>query len=223
MVDDKQPLSELLRPQRLEDLTLPQPVINRLQRMIETKQIINMVFDGRPGLGKTSTARLMIKAIGPKDLYEIGGMSLTSAEGVRNKLEGYVSSVSMFGGEKICFIDEADTMGKGADAALRPLIERAYGHCAFILATNNMHKLSEGVRSRLLPISFDIPGTQRDAVIQRWRPRYEEKLSALAIKYDPRRLEEIIGIYFPDLRQIAELIEFEFCCDRFRGNKSREG
>ena len=41
------PLSEILRPQTLSDLTLPRPVIDRLQKMIETNSPINMLFYGR--------------------------------------------------------------------------------------------------------------------------------------------------------------------------------
>ena len=126
-------------------------------------------------------------------------------------MEPFVASVSMSGGTKICFIDEADAMARSADAALRPLIEKAYGHCAFILTANHMHKLSEGLRSRFVPVCFDALGTQKEAIIQRWQPGYEARLSALGIKYDRQRLDQIIWIYFQDMRRIAELIEFEFC------------
>ena len=48
--ESKQPLSELLRPQQLDDLTFPQSTIDRLQRMIDSKNIMNMLFYGKPGL-----------------------------------------------------------------------------------------------------------------------------------------------------------------------------
>ena len=58
----KQPLSELLRPQQLSELTLPRKDIDRLQRMVESGWIMNMIFYGKPGLGKTSAARTIIGA-----------------------------------------------------------------------------------------------------------------------------------------------------------------
>jgi replication-associated recombination protein RarA len=70
MSEPKQLVSELLRPQRLGDLTLPQRVIDRLQRMIHERSIMNMLFYGRPGLGKTSAARVFINALGPQDSIE---------------------------------------------------------------------------------------------------------------------------------------------------------
>ena len=49
-------VSEILRPQALSDLTLPTPTILRLQRVIESGSMVNMLFYGPPGSGKTSTA-----------------------------------------------------------------------------------------------------------------------------------------------------------------------
>jgi hypothetical protein len=40
--------------------------------------------------------------------------------------------------------------------------------------------------------------------------RYEKQLSELGIRFDRERLNEILGIYYPDLRSIANHIEFEF-------------
>jgi replication-associated recombination protein RarA len=44
----KQPLTELLRPQQLSELTLPRKDIDRLQRMVESGWIMNMIFYGKP-------------------------------------------------------------------------------------------------------------------------------------------------------------------------------
>jgi hypothetical protein len=40
--------------------------------------------------------------------------------------------------------------------------------------------------------------------------RYESKLTEVGIKYDERRLKEIVGIYYPDLRSIANQVEYDF-------------
>jgi replication-associated recombination protein RarA len=50
----RQLMSELLRPQEIGDLTLPASDIERLSRMVTSRSIINMLFYGKPGLGKTS-------------------------------------------------------------------------------------------------------------------------------------------------------------------------
>jgi hypothetical protein len=60
-------------------------------------------------------------------------------------------------------------------------------------------------------VCFDIPGTDRQAAMDRWLPVLAAKLSSLGINYEQLRLSQITGIFFPELRRIAEQIEFEFC------------
>ena len=61
-----------------------------------------------------------------------------------------------------------------------------------------------------MSICFDIGPGDRAEVQANLTDRYERKLSALGMQFDKERLNEIIGIYYPDLRSIANHIEFEF-------------
>jgi DNA polymerase III delta prime subunit len=210
MSDPKELVSELLRPQRLGDLTLPQRVIDRLQRMIDEGSIMNMLFYGKAGLGKTSAARVFINALGPRDSMEINGSSATGIDFVRDKVERFATSVAMFGGQKICFIDEADYVSKNAQAALRYVIEKMSINCRFLFAVNDVSKLLPAIRSRLLEICFDIAPADRHDVQRRLIERYGTKLAEYRIPYDKDRLREIVGIYYPDLRSIANHLEFDF-------------
>jgi replication-associated recombination protein RarA len=54
-------LAEILRPQNLGDLTLPAHTIQRLERVIESGSMMNMLFYGPPGSGKTSAAEIVVK------------------------------------------------------------------------------------------------------------------------------------------------------------------
>ena len=59
-------------------------------------------------------------------------------------------------------------------------------------------------------ISFDIAPSDRPEAMERLIHRYQEQLTQLDIQYDEKRLKEIVGIYFPDLRAIANEFEYEF-------------
>jgi DNA polymerase III delta prime subunit len=214
MSESAQLLSELLRPQQLGDLTLSQRVIDRLQRMLDSRTTMNMLFYGRPGIGKTSAARVFAAS----DLYslmEINGSSETGVDFVRVKISRFGSSMgwNLRTGEsacKICFIDEADYLSKSAQAALRKVIEDLSFNCRFILAVNDISKLIPAIRSRLMEICFDIAPADRPEVQRRLIERYEIKLSEHGIRYDKERLRQIVGIHYPDLRSIANHLEFEF-------------
>jgi DNA polymerase III delta prime subunit len=138
MTEPRELVSELLRPQQLGDLTLPQRVIDRLQRMVGSGSIMNMLFYGKPGLGKTSAARIFIHALGPHDSIEVNGSSATGVDFIRERIEGFSSSVAMNGGRKICFIDEAEFVSKQAQAALRKVIEEYSDNCRYLLAVNDV-------------------------------------------------------------------------------------
>lgn len=210
MSEPKQLVSELLRPQRLGELTLPQRRIDRLQRMIDEGSVMNMLFYGRAGLGKTSAARVFIKALGPDSSIEINGSSATGVDFVRQQIEPFARSGSVFEGSKICFIDEAEYVSKQAQGALRKVIEDTSENCRFLFAVNDVSKIIPAIRSRLMEICFDILPAERPEVQRRLIERYETRFAELGIPLDKERLRQIVGIYFPDLRSIANHIEFEF-------------
>jgi putative ATPase len=79
----KQPLSELLRPQQLGELTRPRKDIDRLKRMVESGWIMNMIFYGKPGLGKTSAARTIIRLVGQEHAEINPSSLLQNVEGLR--------------------------------------------------------------------------------------------------------------------------------------------
>jgi|ERR1035437_3215319 replication factor C small subunit len=212
MIDNRKLLSEVLRPQHLDDLTLPQRDIDRLGRMLNSGNIMNMIFYGRPGLGKTSAARVIIKhleAHADSFTYEVNGSSGKGADDVR-KINEYASSGSLNVGPTICFIDEADFLSPNAQASLRYIIEKSSKRWRFLFTANEIRKFGEAIRSRMKAICFDIATSDRSEVIGRLVQRYQEQLTQLGIEYDEKRLKEIVGIYFPDLRAIANEFEYEF-------------
>ena len=139
----------------MSDLTLPRPIIDRLQKMIETKAVMNMVFYGKVGTGKTSATRLFEDSA---DLTVFGrvflqwdGSSVKNVDFVRKDIKRNLSSM----GYKIVVLDGADLVPKAAQQALPSVIDEMY-HCRFLLTVNHLAKIIPEIRSRLMPICFDI-------------------------------------------------------------------
>ena len=161
-------VSELLRPQQLGDLTLPKRIIDRLQRMIETDSVMNMLFHGEPGLGKTTAARLIASQSGEGGFLEINGSTATGVDFVREQIAPYTRTYSMLSDRrKLIFIDEAEYISKQAQAALRKVIEDASDVCRFLFSVNDISKIIPALHSRLISICFDIPPSDRADVKQR--------------------------------------------------------
>jgi replication factor C large subunit len=203
----RQLLSELLRPQEIGDLTLPASDIERLSRMVTSRSIMNMLFYGKPGLGKTSAARAIARLVGASSC-ELNG-SKEPRGGFVDTFEAMTGAV-LFGEPRICFIDEADQLSKSTQSALRYLIETISGKCRFLLVVNDIKKIIPTIQSAMLKIGFDIPKTDAAEVKARLISRYQRVLSEIGLCCEEARLHEIIDMHFPDLRSIANRLEYEF-------------
>jgi DNA polymerase III delta prime subunit len=124
---------------------------------------------------------------------------------VRTDLKRNLSSI----GYKIVVLDGADLVPRAAQQALPSVIDEMY-HCRFLFIVNHLAKIIPEIRSRLMPICFDIKPSHREEVQKRLIDRYESKLAEHEIEHDKRRLIEIIGTNCLDLRSIAQKVDFEF-------------
>ena len=124
---------------------------------------------------------------------------------VRTNMKNCLSSE----GSKIVVLDRADLVPEAAQQALPSVIDEM-DHCRFLFTVNHLSKIIPEIRSRLMPICFDIEPSDREEVQKRLIDRYESKLAECGIVHDEQRLIEIINTNYPDLRSIAQKIEFEF-------------
>ncbi len=205
----EQPLSELLRPSCLEDLTLVDKDITRLQKMIDTKSVSNMIFYGPPGLGKTSAARIITTAV-DAEVMSFDGSDQDSAGSLQKYVPQFVRTVSLFGQKKIVLIDEGEFMTRKDQVMLRSVIEDTYDICRFIITTNNIARIDRAVQSRMVAINFDVHSAMTKSVVARMVERFGSKLNSKSIRYDEEELKRIVMLYYPDFRQTINNIEFQF-------------
>ncbi|WP_028574643.1 DNA polymerase III subunit gamma/tau [Desulfonatronovibrio hydrogenovorans] len=140
------------------------------------------LFSGTRGVGKTTTARIMAKAInclnGPglepcnqcsscqqitrgvfPDVMEIDGASHTGVDNVRRLREDAVY-VPMSGRYKVIIIDEAHMLSTAAFNALLKTLEEPPRHCVFIMATTAPEKFPATVVSRCQHYVFKMVGLE---------------------------------------------------------------
>jgi replication factor C subunit 2/4 len=191
---------------RLSDLIQPKAIINRLERMARAGNLQNMLFHGEPGVGKTSAARILLKKVDGEP-YVLNGSLNAGIDTFRNEFETWASTASLSGKYKLCFIDECDYLSRNSQAALRGLIE-TYDHIPFLMTANDISKLHPALTSRCMALNFD-PSPKAE-VLDRLCKRYAQRLPELGFEIDLSRVEGIVNHGFPDLREIANRLEFAF-------------
>jgi replication-associated recombination protein RarA len=201
-------ISETLRPKKFDQLVLEKQLIDKLQKMHDTHNVMNMIFYGKPGSGKTSAARIFVDSA-EFDCLQINGSLDTKIETVRTKILNFSTSMSLHCHQKICFIDEADYLSKSAQASLRGVIEDTSRNCRYIFTANDMSKIHPALCSRLMPICFDMTAMQIEEELNRYKKRVAEFMNANSVVIDPLRISRIIDTNFPDYRTIANKLEFE--------------
>ena len=201
-------LSEELRPKKFEDLVLEKSLKEKLQKMYDTRNVMNMLFYGKPGSGKTSSSRIFTDS-DEFDCITINGSLDTGVDIVRNKILSFTTSCSLFSKPKICFIDECDYLSKNTQSSLRGVIENS-SQCRFILTCNELHKIQKPLQSRLLTICFDMTQFEIKSELDKYRTRVVEYLKSKIENIDVSHVNRIIDMNYPDFRIISQKLEFDF-------------
>jgi len=160
------------------DSVIGQPhVVQTLVNSIITKRIAQAyLFSGTRGVGKTTVARILAKALncerGPTgtpcgtcsncleiaqgtsvDVMEIDGASNTSVDDVREIREN-VKFAAFRGKYRVYIIDEVHMLSNSAFNALLKTLEEPPPHVVFIFATTEIHKIPATILSRCQHYNF---------------------------------------------------------------------
>lgn len=155
------------RPHTFADVVGQDHIIRPLQEQLSSGKIGHAyLFSGSRGLGKTSIARIFARELGTheRDLYEIDAASNNSVDDIRALTE-QVYTLPFASSHKFYILDEAHMLSKGAWNAFLKTLEEPPPYAIFILATTELDKVPETVRSRCQVFEFKKPTRETLAAV----------------------------------------------------------
>ena len=204
------------RPQTFEEVTGQETVTRTLRNALEFDRLHHAyLFSGARGVGKTTTARLLAKALNchktdkpnlfpcrsdapdacpscieisesrSMDVLEIDAASHTGIDAVRDTILEGVNINPARDRYKVFIIDEVHQLSKPAFNALLKTLEEPPPNVVFIMATTELHKVPETILSRCQEFQF------RTIPLQKILDRLQLIADAEQISIDPEALREI--------------------------------
>lgn len=189
------------RPTKLDDIILPKRFKTLFSKVIESNQMVNFLFSGEPGCGKTTLAYILSDALDYNTLY-LNMSKDTSIDVLRTDISDFGHTVALNGNRKLVICDECEKASQNLKEALKAEIESLSENVSFIFITNHVNMMTDALLSRLQHIEFSFTDEESKEMKTAIYKRVIEILNLNNAEFEVKAVQTIVNKLFPDFRRI---------------------
>jgi DNA polymerase III delta prime subunit len=187
---------EKYRPEKLEDYLGNDTIKETFKSYVDQQDLCHILLYGGPGTGKTTLAKMLVRAIACDHIY-INASDERTLEVIRDKIKGFASS-SGFKPLKIIILDEFDGFPDLSQRTLRSIMEVYALNTRFILTANYHERIIDPIKSRIQGFQL-APPTRKDIALH-----VINILKLENVTFTNEDLKAIMDTYYPDIRKIIQ-------------------
>lgn len=147
-------------PEKITDLILDKTTMDKLNNIIKSGTIYNMIISGVSGVGKTATVISLVRNLVGKyysqAVYELNSYDEKGVKIIHEKLENFCKrkiNVDDTNMPKIIILDESDNMTKKTQQTIGYLMDK-YDKVKFMFTCNNLANIIESIQSRCIILNY---------------------------------------------------------------------
>lgn len=208
---DNLPFSDKYRPKKISELILDDIIFNKINNIVANKDIPNIIFTGKSGIGKTSTIHAIARQIYSREYHDsIIELNASDDRGIKSVHETIINFCKRkvefkegYAQHKLLILDEADNITPKAQRLINSIMEK-YPTTRFAFTCNNSSAVIESIQSRCIIIRFTKPP------VDKFIERIKSICFKESVEYEHDALEYLFEICQKDLRKTLNMLELVY-------------
>ena len=197
--------TEKYRPRKLDDIIGHENIIKRLSAFVKSRTLPHCLFAGPAGCGKTTAALSIANELygnnWRSNFLELNASDERGIDTIRVKVKDFARTVPMSGLFKIIYLDEADSLTRDAQHALRRTMEKYTNTTRFILACNFSSRIIEPIQSRCAVMRFS-KLSEADII------KYLKKITkSESLNADEKAYKAVVYLSEGDMRKAINMLQ----------------